>query len=288
MTAAVTRGSFSSHSEIVTSEWIEFADAASQCRSLRGRLEIFSDRLPTDFQMAFNLANRPSLGPVEPVQVVDLIGGEHCLSPFMQQARRRDQKDVVCKRAAREPGRAEVFQSPRSGRKLSCCLQDPSHRGRPAKPVRRNVLGPELRCCLQAGTAAVSRRGPSAAPGFGAWRLGAPPGIASSSRDSRRATCASCPGKPGGIPDRRRSFLCGIPCAVAAGNRPRYKPSAAAETWTVGSSSDNSGNAVLPSCRCRIGIPNRRQPDLETAVECLPRPRQWSRPATSPGKVRLF
>ncbi len=174
----------------------------------------------------------------------------------MQQVWRRHQKDVVCKMAARQPGRVEVFQSPRSAPKLSCCLQDPPRRLQPAKPVRRNVLGPELRCCLQAGTAAVSGRGPSAAPGFVASRLGAPAGIASSSQDGRRATCANCPGKPDGIPDRRRSSLCGIACAAAADNRPRYKPSAAAETSTVGSSSDNSGNAVLPSCRCRIGLPN--------------------------------
>src|ERR1039458_1366077 len=39
----------------------------------------------------------------------------------------------------------------------------------PAKPARRNVLGPELRCSLQDGTAAVSGRGHSAAPGFAAW-----------------------------------------------------------------------------------------------------------------------
>jgi hypothetical protein len=174
----------------------------------------------------------------------------------MQQVWRRHQKDVVCKMAARQPGRAEVFQSPRSARKLSCCLQDPPRQLRPAKPVRRYVLGPELRCCLQAGRSAVSGRGPSAAPGFVASRLGAPPGIASSSRDGRRATCANCPGKPDGIPDRRQSSLCDSRRCDAAGNRPRYKPSAAAETSTVGSSSDNSGNAVLPSCRCRIGLPN--------------------------------
>jgi hypothetical protein len=177
----------------------------------------------------------------------------------MQQAWRRHQKDVVCKIAARPTGRAEMLQSPRSAPKLSCCLQDPLRQLRPAKPVRRYVLGPELRCCLQAGTAAVSGRGPSAAPGSVAWRRGAPPGIASSSRDGRRATCANCPDKPGGIPDRRRSFLCGTPCAADAGNRPRYKPFAAAETWTVGSSSDNSGNAVLPSCGCRTGLPQRER-----------------------------
>lgn len=116
----------------------------------------------------------------------------------MQQAGRRHQKNVVCKMAAREYGREEVLQSPRSARKLSCCLQDSPRRLRPAKPVRRYVLGPKLRCCLQAGKAAASGRGPSAAPGFVASRLGAPPGIASSSRDGRRATCANCPGKPGG------------------------------------------------------------------------------------------
>ena len=87
-------------------ERIELAGTAPQCRSLRGRMEILPDRLPTDFQMAFNLANGPSLGPVKPVQVVDLIGGEHRLSPFMQQAWRRHQKDVVCKMAARAPGQA--------------------------------------------------------------------------------------------------------------------------------------------------------------------------------------
>jgi hypothetical protein len=39
----------------------------------------------------------------------------------------------------------------------------------------------------------------------------------------------------------------------------------------VGKPAGNSGTAVHPYGRCRI----RLAPDLETAVECVPRPRQW-------------
>ena len=74
MTAAVTVGSFSSHSDNGTLEGIELARAIPMGGVLRGRIEILPDRLPANVEMPLDLADGPVLGPVEPVQVVDLFG----------------------------------------------------------------------------------------------------------------------------------------------------------------------------------------------------------------------
>jgi hypothetical protein len=118
--------------------------------------------------------------------------------------------------------------------------------------------------------------------------VGAPAGTVPSNRDCGHAICVGCPGTPRGIRDRRRSFLCGSRCGDAAGNPVRCTPSGATETSTAGSSSYNSSNAFRPLGRCRIGLKPRAAKDLETHVEYLPRPRQWSRPTTRPGKMRAF
>src|SRR5262249_27594164 len=58
-------------------EGIEFAFTLPLGRGLRWRIEILLDGPPAHAQVAFDLANRPALAPVEAMQVVDLIGGEH-------------------------------------------------------------------------------------------------------------------------------------------------------------------------------------------------------------------
>jgi len=63
-------------------ERIEFARTAAQRRSLRRRFEVLADRSPAHFQMAFDFADGPALGPVKPVQVIDLFGVEHRLVPL--------------------------------------------------------------------------------------------------------------------------------------------------------------------------------------------------------------
>ena len=40
---------------------------------------------PTHAQMLFDLANGPVLGPIQVMQIVDLVGGEHGSLPFMGQ-----------------------------------------------------------------------------------------------------------------------------------------------------------------------------------------------------------
>ena len=69
----------------VSFEGIEFARANTPGRPLRGRVEIFPDGSPGDLQLALDLADRPVLGPVQPVHIVDLIGGQHRLVFFMRQ-----------------------------------------------------------------------------------------------------------------------------------------------------------------------------------------------------------
>jgi len=203
----------------------------------------------------------------------------------MRQARLRNQEDVVCKMTARPAEERKVLQSPRLALELSCCLQDWLRRSRPARSVQRNALGRKLRCCLQDSAAAVCDRGLSVAAGCARRRRVSCRGTASSSLDSGRATCAGCPGNLRGTRDRKRFSPGGSPCAAVAGRLARYRPSGAAETSKAGNCADNSGMAVLPFGCCRTTADDE---DLETAIECLPRLRQWVCPTTSPGEMRSF
>jgi hypothetical protein len=110
MTAALTRGSFSSHSLMLPFERIEFTRAVAAQGILCGRIEIFSDRLPSHVELALDFADGPVLGPVKPVQFIDLIGSQHCLvSSFMRQDGQLNQQDVVCKMTPAAPGEVEAL-----------------------------------------------------------------------------------------------------------------------------------------------------------------------------------
>jgi hypothetical protein len=64
-------------------EAIQFTDAGPRRRRLRRRVQILLDGVPTHAQMLFDLANGPALHPIQVIQIVDLIGGEHGSLPFM-------------------------------------------------------------------------------------------------------------------------------------------------------------------------------------------------------------
>jgi len=176
------------------------------------------------------------------------------------------------------PGGAEVPQSPRLAWELSCCLQDERRWSRSAKPVQRNTLGPELRCCLQECTVFASGRGASVAGGSALRRQDASAGIASSSPDCGSAISADCRGTPGGIRDRRPSYSGDSQCGAFVGTRLRRTRPGRAGTSMAGKPFDSSGNAFHPYNRRCLTQEDSGHPiprDLETAVEYLPRPRQW-------------
>jgi hypothetical protein len=77
MTAALTPGSFSSHSATAALERIELTRPVAVHRTLSRRIEVFADRFPAHVEMPLDLADGPVLGPVEPVKIVDLFGGQH-------------------------------------------------------------------------------------------------------------------------------------------------------------------------------------------------------------------
>ena len=60
-------------------------DAGPCRRRLRRHVQILLDGVPTHAQMLFDLADGPVLGPIQVMQIVDLIGGEHGSLPFMGQ-----------------------------------------------------------------------------------------------------------------------------------------------------------------------------------------------------------
>jgi hypothetical protein len=171
----------------------------------------------------------------------------------MRQDRRPHQQDVVCKTAVREHAWAEVLRLPRFEPELSYCLQDPTRRRQRAKPVRRNALGPKLRCCLQDCTGAASGRELAVAGGFVPRRLDSSVDTASSNRDCGSAIFGDCPGRPLRIRDRRRFWRGDNRCADGAGSRFRHRLPGGAGTSKVGKPAGSRGNAVHPyERRCLI------------------------------------
>ena len=83
MTAALARASFSSSSAMVGLKGSSLLARDLSRRRLRWRLQILLDGSPTHAQMLFDLANGPMLDPIQVMQIVDLIGGEHGSLPFM-------------------------------------------------------------------------------------------------------------------------------------------------------------------------------------------------------------
>ena len=67
------------------SSLLQLTYAGSRRRRLRRRLQILPDGVPTHAQMLFDLANGPALCPIQVMQIVDLVGGEHGSLPFMGQ-----------------------------------------------------------------------------------------------------------------------------------------------------------------------------------------------------------
>jgi hypothetical protein len=55
---------------------VEFACARSSCGTIHRRIEILQDGVLARAEMAFDFADGPVLGPVQPMQVVDLFGRE--------------------------------------------------------------------------------------------------------------------------------------------------------------------------------------------------------------------
>ena len=172
----------------------------------------------------------------------------------MGQNRQPDQRDVVCKITPTARSEAEALQSPRFAPELSCCWQDGRCRGRPARPVRRNALGPELRRCLQDCAEAVCGPGTAAAGGSARRPQDDFRGIASSNRDGWCAICDGCPGTPRDIPDRRRSSPGGSRCGVFADTQPHCRRPGVAGTSMAGKSVGSSDSAVYPYGRFRIRL----------------------------------
>jgi hypothetical protein len=76
---------------------IEFARPGAVHRTLRWRIKIFTDGPEADVELPLDFADGPVLGPVEPVQIVDLFGGQH---------------------------RNPLYAADRAARPEGCCLQD--------------------------------------------------------------------------------------------------------------------------------------------------------------------
>jgi hypothetical protein len=210
-------------------EGIEFTFALSLGGLLGRRIEVLLDGPPTHAQVALDLADRPVLGPVQAMQVVDLIGGEHGAISVIRQKPPVYQDVVVCKIPTAGVCGAEVLPKSRLAPELSCCLQAPGVRRPTARPLRRNALGRKLSCCLQDRSVAVSGPERAAAGDSARRRPGAVRDTAANSLDSGIAISADYPGIPGGIPGPPRPSGDDIQRAGGAGNRDRCTPTAPAD-----------------------------------------------------------
>jgi hypothetical protein len=227
-------------------EGIELAFALPLRDPLRRRIEVFFDGSPTHTQMPFDLADRPVLGPVQAVEVIDLIGREHGATSVIRQKPLRYQDVVVCKIPTAGVCGVEVLPESRLAPELSCCLQDPGVRHPGAKSLRRNALSQKLSCCLQDREDAVFGPELAAAGGsVGRWP-GAVRDTVASNPGCGNAISADCPGIPDGIPDPPRSSGGDNRRGGAAGSQARCTPTAPADTSMAGRFVHSSGIAVRP------------------------------------------
>jgi len=93
-------------------EGIELTCALPLGRALRRRIEVLLDGPPAHAQVALDLADRPVLGPVRAMQVVDLIGGEHGAISVIRQKPPGRQDVVVCKIPTAGACGWKCFQNP--------------------------------------------------------------------------------------------------------------------------------------------------------------------------------
>jgi len=100
-------------------ERIEFTYALALDWPLRRSIQILLDGFPAHVEMALDFANRPVFGPVKPVQVVDLLSGQHCSS---------------------------VYPAKAASKPEGCCLQDEDagFRGEASASITNTCAGAEL------------------------------------------------------------------------------------------------------------------------------------------------
>src|SRR5450432_2848296 len=261
-------------------EGIEFALALTLGGRLRRRIQILLDSPPIDAQVALDLADRPVLGPVQAMQVVDLIGCEHGATSVIRQKLPGHQDVVVCKIPTAGVCGVEVLPESRLAPELSCCLQDPEVRHPGAKSLRRNALGQKLSCCLQDREDAVFGPELAAAGGSAGRWPGAVRDTVASNPGCGNAISEGCPSRLGDTPGPQRSSGDDNRRDGGAGNPVGCTPTAPADTSKAGSSAHNSGNCrstipavVAPSARHFQDFSGRE--DLETAIECVLHPGRW-------------
>src|ERR1035438_10180463 len=116
--------------------------------SLGRHVQILLDRVPAHVQVALDLADRPVIGPVQAMQVVDLFGRKHGLDPRLYAQGVAGTRAMFLTRFRREgdnPLKDHDFGE-------SYVVPYKIGRLRPNQPnlLPRNALSPELRCSLQA------------------------------------------------------------------------------------------------------------------------------------------
>ena len=228
----------------VALERVELAGTLARGWTLRRRIQILLDGFPTHVKMALDFADGPVFGPVKPVQVVDLLGRQHCSSCLSGRNGFRTRRMLFARRrrGLRSGASASITHTwPRAELLFArCSAPAPTSQTSAAECFRSRaeVLFARLRRRCLAVTELLLF--PISSHRVGVFGAVSPPVI----RDCAPATSGGYRGRPRGIRGRRRSFPGDSRSGADADRQPRYRPSAAVGTSKFERTSDNSGNAV--------------------------------------------
>jgi hypothetical protein len=115
---------------------------------------------PAHFQMAFDFADGPALGPVKPVQVIDLFGVEHRLAALCGSIDGHTSRVLFARRRPRRSGSASITQICAGAELLFVRFRPGRAPGYLGEPETRSdgVLGPRRRPAVVGGRLTLAER----------------------------------------------------------------------------------------------------------------------------------
>jgi hypothetical protein len=193
-----------------------------------------------------------------------------------------DQEVVLFKQAPLWVAGSEWAGKSTIASKPGCSCQDPRPPSPRAKPPAWNVLGQKPSCSFQGRAGGASGPGPADARDSAPRTEDGSGGSSADNPDERHATSAGCRGPLRRTQHRTGSWRGGSQPAAGVGNPHGCKRSDQAGTWMVERIADSNGRNEAPiifsgDCFKPRSLEKNRllQPDIETAIEYLPRPRRW-------------
>ena len=121
---------------------------AAVWRVLPRRFQVLLDRWPAHVQVAFDFADRAVLGPIHPVQIVDLLAGQHRQLPLSGRNGWRASRLLFARFSARPFARRKCFNNPDLRRSGDLVCKKAGFGAQKPNACSRTLLSPKLRCCF--------------------------------------------------------------------------------------------------------------------------------------------